>query len=256
MEGTYLDFRYLQFRKTPSSAKCALISLVSGIALSLPYILQILLGSTSYVKFQSYRDISGLIKCNFWLENPYGLDFFRYVNYGFNVLLPDLVIFFVAVLLWTFFMSLLINETKKQWQIYPLTMTFGFTIPVLLFTISIFTGSEVLQGIAKLVSQPIAIYLLLSFALGIVFGKKKIIYFLLLGLFGYFLGYLLLSYVANQITNSQFEKAVPIEKLANWLSLVQIAKNLIWNFFIGIGVYIAYGDVRKLSGSFARFEET
>ncbi len=256
MEGTYLDFRYLQFRKTPSSAKCALISLVAGIALSLPYLLQLLLGKTSYVKFQPFRDVSGLMKCNFWLENPYGIDFIRYVNYGFNVLLPDLVIFFVAILLWTFLMSFLINETKKQWQIYPLTMTFGFTIPVLLFTISIFSGSESLQALAKLVSQPIAIYLLLSFALGIVFGKKKIIYFLLLGLLGYFLGYLLLAYVTNQIASSQFEKVVPTQRLANWLSLVQIAKNLIWNFFIGIGVYIAYGEVRKLSSSFARFEET
>jgi len=256
MEGTYLDFRYLQFRKTPSSAKCAFISLVAGIALSLPYILQIILGNTSYVKFQPYRDISGLIKCNFWLENPYGLDFFRYINYGFNVLLPDLVIFFVAVLLWTFLMSLLINDAKKQWQIYPLTITFGFTIPVMVFTISIFTGSQPLQAVAKLVSQPIAIYLLLSFALGIVFGKKKIIYFLLLGLFGYFIGYLLLVYVTNQIINSQFEKAVPTERFANWLSLVQIAKNLIWNFFIGIAVFVAYGEVRKLSSSFARFEDT
>ena len=76
------------------------------------------------------------------------------------------------------------------------------------------------------------------------------------GLIGYFLGYLFLEYVSYQITNSQYENVVPAERIVNWFSLVQIAKNLIWNFFVGIGVFATYAEARKLTDSVARFEDT
>jgi hypothetical protein len=110
--------------------------------------------------------------------------------------------------------------------------------------------------VAGFLNNPLSIYLLLSLALGITFGIKKLSHLIILGLFGYFLGYLILVYVINQITNTRFENLVPIARIVNWLTFAQIAKNLIWNFFIGIGVFSTYAEARKLSNSFARFDDT
>ena len=76
------------------------------------------------------------------------------------------------------------------------------------------------------------------------------------GLIGYYLGYIIIIFVVNQINNSQFENFfVPTEKIINWLTIAQISRNLIWNFFVGIGVYATYAESRKLSNSLARFKD-
>ena len=256
MEATYLDFRYLQFKQTPSSTKCALISLLAGLALSLPYILSIFLSTSPYIQIQPYYDQAGILRCHFSLGNPYGFELGRYINYGFKKLVPDSIIFLLAVTLWTVCMSFLLNDTKKKWQVFPIVISFGFTLPIIIFSFSIFTASKILTSLVEIFSNPITIYILLGFALGVTFGKKKIMHLLIPGVIGYFLGHFILAYVSFQIKYSQFDNVVPIERIVNWFSLVQIAKNLILNFFIGIGVYATYAEARKLSDSVARFEDT
>ena len=256
MEATYLDFRYLQFKQTPSSTKCALISLLAGLALSLPYILSIFLSTSPYIQIQPYYDQAGILRCHFSLGNPYGFELGRYINYGFKKLVPDSIIFLSAVTLWTVCMSFLLNDQKKKWQIFPIIISFGFTLPVVIFSLSIFTPFKILTMLVGVLNTPMTVYILLSFALGLTFGKKKIMHLMIPSIIGYFLGYLLLKYVSSQIANSQFDKIVPTERIVYWLSLVQITKNLIWNFFIGIGAYAAYAEARKLSDSVARFEDT
>jgi len=61
MAENYLDFRYLQLRKTPSSLKCAIFSLLAGIALSLPFLLSLFFKNISYFHIQPYYDHFG--KC-------------------------------------------------------------------------------------------------------------------------------------------------------------------------------------------------
>ncbi|MDH5186414.1 MAG: hypothetical protein OEZ20_10665 [candidate division WOR-3 bacterium] len=256
MESGYIDFRYLQLKKTPSAAKCALISVIAGIGLSFPYLIQIFCGTTSYVKIQPYHDYSGIVRCQFWLSNPYGFNFSRYLDHGLPVFATDAAIFLMAILLWTSFTSILLNEEKKRWQIFPLTITFGFTIPILVFTLSMLLFSRTLMVMVGFLNNPISIYVLLILALSFTFGLKKLMYLMIPGLFGYFIGFLLLTYIGSQISNYQFEKFVPAERIANWLTLTQISKNLIWNFFLGIGMYATYAKSRKISESFARFENS
>lgn len=256
MEANYLDFRYLQFRETPSSSKCAFVCMLAGIALSLPYFCQIIFRTCPYIQIHPSFHSSGLIRCLINFVNPYGLELTRYIEQGFGLIVPDLIIFLVTIILWTLCMSFLMNDSKKRWQLFPSTITFGFTLPLVIFTLSIFVVSNALTIIAKIINNPITSYLLLSFALGIIFGKKKILYIMIPGALGYFLGYLIVVYVTHQITNSQFERIIPTTRIITLLSLAQIAKNLVWNFFIGIGVFATYSDARRLSDSVARFEDT
>jgi len=48
------------------------------------------------------------------MDNPYGLDFTRYLGDSFKRLALDLAIFLAAINLWTFFMCFLLNDTKKR----------------------------------------------------------------------------------------------------------------------------------------------
>jgi hypothetical protein len=256
MEATYLDFRYLQLKKTPSSFKCAVTSLIAGIALSLPYLLQLILGLTPYFQIQPYQDGSGIIRVHSLINNPFGFDFSRYLNYGFKMLAVDFAIFLVTIILWTVAMSFVLNDGKKRWQLFPVVISIGFTLPVIVFTFSIFGTSKTFLLITSLLNNPLSIYGLLTIALGIVFGLKKLMHLLIPGLIGYYLGYIIIIFVVNQINNSQFDNFfVPTEKIINWLTIAQISRNLIWNFFVGIGVYATYAESRKLSQSLARFDD-
>uniref|UniRef100_A0A7C6EBV5 Uncharacterized protein n=1 Tax=candidate division WOR-3 bacterium TaxID=2052148 RepID=A0A7C6EBV5_UNCW3 len=256
MAENYLDFRYLQLRKTPSSLKCAIFSLLAGIALSLPFLLSLFFKNISYFHIQPYYDHFGKMRINLTMDNPYGLDFTRYLGDSFKRLALDLAIFLAAINLWTFFMCFLLNDTKKRWQIFPITITVAFTLPVVLFTFSLYTSSKFFFNLNSVLNNPFAIYFLLSIALSIIFGIKRIMYLIIPGLIGYFIGYLILVYVTNQVANIKFISDIPTEKMTNWLTLIQITKNLIWGFFIGIGVYATYGQARKLADSIAHFEDT
>lgn len=253
MEANYLDFRYLQFKKIPNPSRCCIFSIIAGIVLSLPYFWQLFAGSNAYCHIQPYHDASGFIRVSLTIDNPYGFNFIRYVDNGFKLLIMDLIIRFIAIGLWTFFMCFLLNDTKKRWQIFPLAISIGFTLPVMVFTISFFNPSRFFTG---LLNNPLTIYLLLTIALSITLGIKKLMFLLIPGLIGYSIGYLVLVYMTNQIMRVQFVNIVPTEKIINWLTFSQITQNLIWNFFIGIGVYATYGSTRKLAQSFAHFEDT
>lgn len=256
MAANYLDFRYLQLKKTPSSLRCATLSVVAGIALSLPFWLSLFLKNISYFHIQSYYDHLGMVRIKLTIDNPFALNLCHYLGDSFKRLALDLAIFLAAINLWTFFICFLLNDTKKRWQIFPITITTGFTLPVVIFTFSIFTASKFFVTLNNILNNPLSIYFLLSFALGIIFSIKKLMYLIIPGLIGYFIGHAILVYVTNQIAIIQFSAEIPTERIINWLTLIQITKNLIWGFFIGIGVYATYAKARKLADSIAHFEDT
>lgn len=230
--------------------------MIAGAALSLPYFLQMILNTTPYFQIQPYHDVSGIIRVHFLVNSPFGFDFSRYINYGFRMLASDFAFFLAAIILWTLAMSFLLNDSKKRWQLFPVVISIGFTLPVIVFTLSIFETSKTFFWITSILNNPLAIYSLLMIALGIVFGIKKLMHLIIPGLIGYFLGYLVVVFVANQINNSQFDNLfIPTKKIINWLTIAQISRNLIWNFFVGIGVYATYAESRKFSHSLARFED-
>lgn len=254
MEATYLDFRYLQLKKTPSSARCIIFSLLAGIALALPYLFSLIFRANVYFTVQPYYDHSGAIRVNLAIANPYSLDFCRYVGKSFMQILTDLAIYLVAINLWSFFMCWLLNDPKQRWQFFLSAITIGFSLPVIVFTLSIFTDINFFDRLNSILNNPIAIYLLLSFTLGITFGLKKLMYMIIPSLIGYLIGQLILIYAVAQISEISFESPVPTGHIKNWLMLIQILKNLIWNFLLGLGVYSTYRAARKLADSLAHFE--
>ncbi|MEO0114735.1 MAG: hypothetical protein ABIK93_04610 [candidate division WOR-3 bacterium] len=254
MEATYLDFRYLQLKKIPSSSRCIIFSLLAGIALALPYLFSLIFGATVYFTVQPYYDHSGAIRVNPTIANPYSLDFCRYIGKSFTQLLTDLAIYLVAINLWSFFMSWLLNDTKQRWQFFLSAITIGFSLPVIVFTLSIFTDINLFDRLNGILNNPIAIYLLLSFALGITFGPKKLMDMVIPSLIGYLIGHLILIYAVAQISKISFDSLVSTGYITNWLLLIQILKNLIWNFLLGLGVYSTYRGARKLTDSLAHFE--